>query len=90
MSSFPRKLWLELKIEDTKDLGKVVLLIFEPFVFQKTMELRVLLPIYQCSKSRNRLLGGGFNPFEKYARQIGAFSQIIGMKIPKIFELPPT
>ena len=33
-------------------------------------------------------LVGGFNPSEKYARQIGLFPQI-GMKIPKIFELPP-
>ena len=31
---------------------------------------------------------GGFNPFGKYARQIGSFPQI-GVKIPKIFELPP-
>ena len=36
-----------------------------------------------------RLLVGGFNPFEKYARQIGSFPQGSGMKIPKIFELPP-
>ena len=33
-------------------------------------------------------LVGGFNPFEKYARQIGNLPQI-GVKIPKIFELPP-
>ena len=32
-------------------------------------------------------LVGGFNPFEKYARQIGSFPQI-GVKIKKI-ELPP-
>ncbi len=30
-----------------------------------------------------RILGGGFNPFEKYARQIGSFPQI-GMKIKNI------
>ena len=35
----------------------------------------------------DRFLVGGFNPFEKYARQIGSFPQV-GMKI-KIFELPP-
>ena len=29
-------------------------------------------------------LGGGFNPFEKYARQIGSFPQI-GMKIKNIW-----
>ena len=28
-------------------------------------------------------------PFEKYARQIGSSSPIFGVKIPKIFELPP-
>ena len=31
-------------------------------------------------------LVGGFNPFEKYARQIGSFPQKIGVKIQKIFE----
>ena len=35
----------------------------------------------------NRRLVGGFNPFEKYARQMGNLPQI-GVKIPKIFELP--
>ena len=30
-------------------------------------------------------LVGGFNPSEKYARQIGSFPQV-GVKIPKIFE----
>ena len=31
-----------------------------------------------------------FNPFEKICnRQIGSFPQTFGMKIPKIFELPP-
>ena len=33
-------------------------------------------------------LAGGFNPSEKYDRQIGHLPQI-GVKIPKIFELPP-
>ena len=28
-------------------------------------------------------LFGGFNPFEKYARQIGSFPAKIGVKIPK-------
>ena len=31
----------------------------------------------------------GFNPSEKYDRQIWWFPQIFGLKIPKIFELPP-
>ena len=31
---------------------------------------------------------GGFNPFEKYARQIGSFPQL-GVNIPKMLELPP-
>ena len=34
------------------------------------------------------LVGGWTNPFEKYARQIGEFPQI-GVKIQKIFALPP-
>ena len=33
-------------------------------------------------------LVGGFKPSEEYARQIGHLPQI-GVKIPKIFELPP-
>ena len=36
----------------------------------------------------NFKLVGGFNPFEKYARQIGSFPQGSGWKY-KIFELPP-
>ena len=36
----------------------------------------------------NKFLVGGFNPFEKYDRQIGSFPQI-EVNIPKIFELPP-
>ena len=35
------------------------------------------------------LVGGWTNPLEKYARQIGSFPQIVGVKIQKIFELPP-
>jgi len=42
-----------------------------------------------ASNPNFHLLGGGFNPFEKYDRQIGSFPQGSGMKIPKIFELPP-
>ena len=34
-------------------------------------------------------LGGGFNPFEKYARQLRIISPRFGVNIPKIFELPP-
>ena len=34
-------------------------------------------------------LVGAFNPFEKYARQIGNLPQISGWKFQKIFELPP-
>ena len=33
-------------------------------------------------------LVGGFNPSEKYARQIGSFPQV-GMNIPKYLKLPP-
>lgn len=31
-------------------------------------------------KSHKRLVGGGFNPFEKYARDIGSFPQGSGRK----------
>ena len=40
------------------------------------------------TKLQKSLLVGGFNPLEKYARQNGNLPQL-GMKIPKIFELPP-
>ncbi len=45
---------------------------------------RKSIPGSQWTKS----LVGGFNPFEKYARQIGSFPQGSGWKY-KIFELPP-
>ena len=35
------------------------------------------------------LLDGGFNPFEKYARQIWSFPQV-GMKIKKYLKPPPS
>ncbi len=35
---------------------------------------------------KNPGLVGGFNPFEKYARQIGSFPPSFGVKIPKMFE----
>ena len=41
----------------------------------------------------NPQLVGGFNPFEKYARQIGSFPQfssIFGMKIKKYLKPPPS
>ena len=44
----------------------------------------VVFPIF----SGDKCLVGGFNPCEKYARQIGNLPQI-GVKISKIFELPP-
>ena len=35
-------------------------------------------------------LVGGFNPFEKYARQIGSFPHKSGCKFQKCFKPPPT
>ncbi len=35
------------------------------------------------------LVGGGTNPFEKYARQNGNFPQV-GMKMQKYFKTPPS
>jgi len=43
--------------------------------------------ITQATKNHNDHLVGGFNQYEKYARQIGSFPQGSGMKIPKIFHL---
>ena len=40
------------------------------------------------NKKQTKLVGG-FNPFEKYARQMGSSSPIFGVNIPKIVELPP-
>ena len=37
--------------------------------------------LFQNSNSLNIYLVGGFNPFEKYARQIGSFPQGSGVKI---------
>ena len=46
--------------------------------------LEVMGFLWVGSGGYNLVLVGGFNPFEKYARQIGSFPQV-GMKI-KIFE----
>ena len=49
------------------------------------------VPWFQCWYHKHwgpPVLVGGFNPFEKYARQIGSIPQV-RMKIPKIFELAP-
>ena len=43
---------------------------------------------FQQWQNESFLVGGWTNPFEKYARQNGNLPQI-GVKIPKIFELPP-
>ena len=47
------------------------------------------LHFHQKDKS-SFLVVGGFNPLEKYARQVGSFPQGFGVKIPKIFEVLPT
>ena len=40
-------------------------------------------------RSVQLILVGGFNPFEKYARQIGSFPQGFGVKIKKM-KPPPS
>ena len=46
-------------------------------------------PIAMLVYQRVPELVGVFNPFEKYARQIGSSPPIFGVKIKKIFELQP-
>ena len=73
-------------------------MVLEPVVNSRINYQPQLVPagflVATNSISKNRvilgaklILVGGFNPFEKYARQIGSFPQI-GMKI-NVFELPP-
>ena len=57
----------------------------------KAHSLFFLVLDFQGLNQRKKLVGGWTNPFEKYAdRQIGwKSSPSFGVKIPKIFELPP-
>ena len=52
--------------------------ILQPISCQNLIFLFLFLKLTQISH-----LVGGFNPFQKYARQIGSSPQTIGVKIPK-------